>query len=116
MNVRTGTYNLGPSDGTVRVKTGRQGMAAKAGHDLTLEAVNWKATLTVDEDPARKEVTAAIEPRSLVAASPAGRLSGSLTVVQSEFGIKPDSAMLGALKVKDEVEIDLGVALSMEQS
>jgi hypothetical protein len=29
MNVNPGTYNLGPSDGTVRVKTGRQGMASK---------------------------------------------------------------------------------------
>jgi hypothetical protein len=29
MNVEPGTYNLGPSDGTVRVKTGRQGMVSK---------------------------------------------------------------------------------------
>ena len=51
MNVKAGTYNLGPSDGTVRVKTGREGMAAKAGHDLTFEAANWKATITIDDDP-----------------------------------------------------------------
>ena len=177
MNVKPGTYNLGPSDGTVRVKTGRQGMASKVGHDLTLEAANWKATLTVDADPSRSEVNATIEPRSLevtaatggakpvsdkdkkdikknisellgngsitftstsvevkndtslkvpgelsiagqsrpvtldLTATPDGRLTGSLTVVQSQFGIKPFSAMMGALKVKDEVEVNLDVAL-----
>ncbi len=39
-----------------------------------------------------------------------------MTVVQSEFGIKPYSAMLGALKVKDEVEIDLDVILPTEST
>ena len=180
MNVKPGTYNLGPSDGTVQVKTGRQGMAAKVGHDLTLEASNWKATLTVDDDASGNEITATIEPRSLVVkaatggvkpvsekdkkeiakniagllgngtitfastsveahdttvqaagelsiagqsrpvtldltATPAGRLTGRMTVVQSEFGIKPYSAMLGALKVKDEVQINLDVTLPSEE-
>jgi hypothetical protein len=43
-----------------------------------------------------------------------GRLTGSMTIVQSQFGIKPFSAMMGALKVKDEVEINLEVALPVE--
>ena len=182
MNVKPGTYNLGPSDGTVRVKTGRQGMASKVCHDLTLEACNWKATLTVDGDPSRSEVNATVEPRSLevtaatggakpvsdkdkkdikknisgllgngsitftstsvevkndtslkvpgelsisgqsrpvtldLTATPDGRLTGSLTLVQSQFGIKPFSAMMGALKVKDEVEVNLDVALPAESS
>jgi polyisoprenoid-binding protein YceI len=176
MDVNPGTYQLGPADGSVQVKTGRQGMAAKVGHDLTLEAANWKATLTVDDDPSRSEVNATIEPRSLavtaatggakpmsekdkkeiaknivgllgngsitftstsvdvrdssvkavgelsiagqsrpvtmeLTATPDGRLQGGMTLVQSQFGIKPFSAMLGALKVKDEVEINLDVAL-----
>jgi len=176
MNLKPGTYNLGPIDGTVQVKTGRQGMAKKVGHDLTLQAANWKATLTVDDDPSRSEVSGTIEPRSLevtaatggakpvadkdkkdikknitgllgngtitftstsvevkdssvkadgdlsiagqsrpvtldLTATPDGRLAGSMTVVQSEFGIKPFSAMMGALKVKDEVEVNLDVAL-----
>jgi polyisoprenoid-binding protein YceI len=33
------------------------------------------------------------------------RLRATVTVVQSRFGIKPYSAMMGALKVADEVEI-----------
>ncbi|MDQ1515495.1 MAG: hypothetical protein QOE80_1325 [Actinomycetota bacterium] len=139
MNVKPGTYNLGPSDGSVRVKTGRQGMASKVGHDLTLEAGNWKATVVVDGDPSRSEVQATIEPRSLevtaatggakpvsagqtrpvtldLTGSPDGRLKGSIAVVQSQFGIKPFSAMMGALKVKDEVEVSFDVALPAESA
>jgi polyisoprenoid-binding protein YceI len=181
VNVKPGTYNLGPSDGRVRVKTGRQGMASKVGHDLTLEAGNWKATLVVDGDPSRSQVNATIEPRSLevtaatggakpvsdkdkkdikknisgllgndsitftstsvdvndtkvkaegslsiagqsrpvtldLTATPDGRLSGRMTIVQSQFGIKPFSAMMGALKVKDEVEVNLDVALPAERA
>jgi hypothetical protein len=53
MHVRTGTDNMGLSDGIVRVETGPQVMAAEAGHDLTLEAASRKATVTVDEEAAR---------------------------------------------------------------
>jgi polyisoprenoid-binding protein YceI len=183
MTIKPGTYNLGPSDGTLQVKTGRQGMASKAGHDLTLEASNWKATVTVDAEPVQSEVKATIEPRSLevVAATggakpvsdkdkkdimkniagllgnnsitfestsvqprgdsgatvlgnlsiagqsrevtldltvePSGtgaRLTGRVPIVQSNFGVKPFTAMMGALKVKDEVEVDLDVRLPSE--
>jgi polyisoprenoid-binding protein YceI len=34
-----------------------------------------------------------------------GALSGSVTVTQSEWGMKPYSALFGALKVADEVEV-----------
>ena len=43
----TGTYELGPSAGRVLVKTGREGLAARAGHDLTLEITRWSARVTV---------------------------------------------------------------------
>ena len=180
MTIKPGTYSLGPSDGKLQVRTGRQGMASKVGHDLTLEASNWKAEVTVDADPGQSQVKATIEPRSLevVAATGgakpvsdkdkkdivknivgllgnnsitfestsvkaksdasatvsgnlaiAGRsqtvtldltiqsngasasLKGRVPIVQSSFGIKPFSAMMGALKVKDEVEVDLDVRL-----
>jgi polyisoprenoid-binding protein YceI len=183
MTIKPGTYDLGPSDGKLQVRTGRQGMASKVGHDLTLEASNWKATVTVDPDPAQSEVTATVEPRSLevvaatggakpvsdkdkkdikknvagllgnnsitfkstsvkardennvavtgelsiagqsrqvtfdLAMQPDGstaRLTGKVPIVQSNFGVKPFSAMMGALKVKDEVEVDLDVKLPSE--
>jgi polyisoprenoid-binding protein YceI len=43
---QTGTHELGPGDGRVLVKTGREGLAARAGHDLTLEITQWSASVT----------------------------------------------------------------------
>ena len=37
----------------------------------------------------------------------AGHLSGSATIVQTAFGIKPYSTLFGALKVADEVEVSV---------
>ena len=36
---------LGPENGTLTVRTGRGGAAAKAGHDLVIEVERWSATL-----------------------------------------------------------------------
>ena len=44
-----GTFKLGPESGRVVIKTGRAGLAARAGHDLTLEVTRWSATVTVPE-------------------------------------------------------------------
>lgn len=41
----------------------------------------------------------------------AGRLTGTLAVVQSEWGIKPYRGLMGALKVRDAVDIAIDVAL-----
>lgn len=38
---------------------------------------------------------------------PPNRIRGSVTIRQTDFGMKPYSAMLGALKVADEVRIEL---------
>ena len=43
----TGTYELGPGAGRVLVKTGREGLAARAGHDLTIEVTRWSAQVEV---------------------------------------------------------------------
>ena len=40
-----------------------------------------------------------------------GTLSGSVVVKQSEWGITPYSALFGALKVADEVEVELDAGL-----
>lgn len=157
----------------LRVKTERQGAAAKVGHDLVIEVTAWSATLEVGEDsePISLELDAdagslrvregtggvqalgdddrsdiertiehevlmskAIEFRStaieaaddgrLIVAgdlqmaggnhsvefeltlAPDGGIAGAAVVKQSDWGIKPYSALFGALKVKDEVEIE----------
>jgi len=40
-----------------------------------------------------------------------GRLRGSATVTQSQWGIKPYSAFFGALRLKDEVVVEFDLAL-----
>ena len=46
----TGTFLLGPDSGRVIVKTGRAGLAARAGHDLTIEITDWSARVTIPDD------------------------------------------------------------------
>ena len=73
----TGALRLGPDSGRVVIKTGRAGLAARAGHDLTLELTRWSATVTVPDDGvAGAVVTAELD-------------LGSLTVLEGTGGAKP---------------------------
>ena len=167
-----GTHELGPENGTLLVRTGRKGAAAKAGHDLLIRVTAWKATIDVgdgitislDADPTSLRVLEgtggmqalddgdrdnirqtiddevllrqgiAFRSTSAVAAGDGsritvkgdlplvgatrpiafdvivgdgGKLSGSTVITQSDWGIKPYSALSGALKVTDEIEIEI---------
>jgi len=42
-----GSFQLGPDAGHVVIKTTRAGLAAKAGHDLTIEVTRWSARVEV---------------------------------------------------------------------
>ena len=171
-----GTHELGPETGTLSVRTGRKGAAAKAGHDLLIRVTAWKATIEVgdgiaislDADPTSLRVlegtggmqalddgdrdnirqtiddevllrqgiafrstsaeaagdgsrisvkgdltlVGATRPISFdVIVGDGGKLSGSTVITQSDWGIKPYSALFGALKVADEVEIALDASL-----
>lgn len=73
----TGTFRLGPDSGRVVIKTGRAGLAARAGHDLTIEVTRWSATVTVPGD-------------GVAAAEVAAELDlGSLAVLEGTGGAKP---------------------------
>jgi polyisoprenoid-binding protein YceI len=179
MSIGAGTHKLGPDNATLRVKTGRQGAAAKAGHDLVIDVTSWEATLDVGEDPGQTSLELSADPGSLrvhegqggvqplgdddkaeihqtihddvlkrheiefrstevEASEDGGRLSvrgelkaagdshpvdfelsvgsdgqvtGSATLKQSDWGIKPYSALFGALKVKDEIEVVVDCSL-----
>lgn len=76
----TGTYDLGPGAGRVLVKTGREGLAARAGHDLTIEITRWSARVTVP-DPEGGGVAAATLNAELDL--------GSLAVREGSGGAKP---------------------------
>jgi polyisoprenoid-binding protein YceI len=73
-----GTIELGPGDGRVLIKTGREGLAARAGHDLTIEITRWSARVTVPDadDLTAAGVTAELD-------------LGSLTVREGTGGAKP---------------------------
>jgi polyisoprenoid-binding protein YceI len=171
------TQQIGPQAGTLKVKTYREGVAQKIGHDLVIEVTDWNATVDLGQegviqsvqlnaDPTslqvregrngvkpltdkdrrdirssidekilkRKPITfasTAVEPRDGgatvrgeltmagatrpgafdVEVSGDGRVAATLPVTQSEWGIKPYKAFMGALKVRDTVEIVLDVRL-----
>jgi polyisoprenoid-binding protein YceI len=176
MTVAKGTHNIGSDDGKVLVNVWKDGVAAKMGHDLTLEATSWsgKADINPDDpssssievtiDASSLEVVAAVGGASALSQSDKGKIAdsikktldtnrhseitftstavsassvkGDLEIVgksrpvtldltvddgghavakvsfkQTDFGIKPFSAMLGALKIKDGVDITVDVQL-----
>ncbi len=65
MSLPVGTHSLGPEHGTLAVRTGRTGAAAKAGHDLLLHVGAWRATLEVGEDPSQTSIVLDVDPTSL---------------------------------------------------
>jgi polyisoprenoid-binding protein YceI len=179
MSIEPGSYMLGPQNGTLLVRTGRSGAAAKAGHDLRIEVTTWNASIEVDADPAQTRMQLSADARSLRVREGAGgiqklgdddkegiaqtideevlkgreiefrssavgassdrshltvqgelrlggadrpisfeldvldgRLTGSAVVKQSEWGMKPYSALFGTLKVADEVRVEIDAGLS----
>jgi polyisoprenoid-binding protein YceI len=70
----TGTYTLGPDAGRVLIKTGRAGLAARAGHDLTIEITRWSARVVVPADGglAGAEISAELDLGSLAVREGAG--------------------------------------------
>jgi polyisoprenoid-binding protein YceI len=174
MSIQEGTHKIGPDNGTLTIKTGREGAAAKAGHDLTLEATSWEGTLELGDNPS---VKLTIDPASIEVRQGEGgakpldegdkddikksmkkdvlgsdqisfessdvqvdngsmKVSGNLSVAgnsdsidvpltvgddgtvhcsvklsQSQFGIKQFKALMGALKVKDTVEVQIEAKL-----
>jgi polyisoprenoid-binding protein YceI len=56
-----GVHRLGPDNASLRVKTYREGLAAKAGHDLVIEVTRWEATVELAES----KVELSADPRSL---------------------------------------------------
>jgi polyisoprenoid-binding protein YceI len=180
MALEAGRHHLDTERGRIVLRTFRDGMAAQAGHDLTIEVGRWSGDLTVtdDLDPVDLEVrmdtgslivregTGGLKPltdrdrreiavtacRVLAAdrhpeasfaatafrpgAQGGGVISGTFTLAgvarpvqlevsqaspghyratatvrQSDHGIKPYSAFLGALKVRDAVHVEIDLHL-----
>jgi len=76
----TGNFKLGPGAGRIMLKTGRVGVAARAGHDLTIEVTNWSAVIEVPAEDAG----------GITAATVSADLDlGSLEVRDGTGGVKP---------------------------
>ena len=174
MSIQAGTHQIGPSNGSLKIKTGRQGAAAKAGHDLVLEPTSWDGTVEIGDsasisltvDPGSIEVVSGsggakplgdkdkadikksakekvlgpsqitfkssdvkVDDSSMnvsgdlsvagssnsinvpLTVSDDGTVRGSVTLSQSDYGIKQFKALMGALKVSDSVEVQLEAKL-----
>jgi polyisoprenoid-binding protein YceI len=180
MALEAGRHHFGTERGRIVLRTFRDGLAAQAGHDLTIEVGRWSGDLTVgdDRDPAGLEVrvdmgslivregTGGLKPltdrdrreiggtaRRLLAADRhpeavftaasfdqaadgGGIIGGTFelagvarpvrlqvsktgpgsyrangSVRQSDFGIKPYTAFLGALRVRDAVDVEIDLDL-----
>jgi hypothetical protein len=76
----TGNFRLGPDNGRIVLKTGRAGIAARAGHDLTIEVTRWSAEVQVPDEGAG----------GITAATVSAELDlGSLEVRTGTGGAKP---------------------------
>jgi polyisoprenoid-binding protein YceI len=173
MPLATGSYKLGPENASLQVNTYREGLAAKAGHDLVLDVGRWDATLDVPADPADSTIALHADPHSLqvreglrgvkpltdkdrteirknieekvlhgqpiafqsrrvrpedggdrllvdgeltmagntrsvtvaLSVGADGRVSATIPLKQSDWGIKPYRGLMGALKVRDTLEV-----------
>jgi polyisoprenoid-binding protein YceI len=77
MTLTSGRYRIGPDDGQLLVKTRREGAAALVGHNLTLRAARWSASVTFDAmTPARSSLSASVDARSLEVVNAAGGAIG----------------------------------------
>jgi hypothetical protein len=74
MTVGPGTYQLGPAQGRVEIRTGRLGIAARAGHDLLIEVTTWQARAEVPPsgDLASATISADLDLGSLAVRSGSG--------------------------------------------
>jgi polyisoprenoid-binding protein YceI len=173
MALPSGTHRFGPDNASLHVRTYREGMAAKAGHDLIIEVTRWDATIEVADESAGWTIELNADPRSLevreglrgvkpltdkdrveirrnidtkvlgshpiqvrssdvrlveadgrltlngelsmagstrpltahLTVTDGGAVNGAIRLTQSDWGIRPYRGLMGALKVRDDVEV-----------
>ena len=76
MAVAPGHYRLGPDNGRIVLRTFREGLGARAGHDLVIDVPRWSGELTVNDDKTLASIEATIDMTSWI-------------VRQGNGGIKP---------------------------
>jgi polyisoprenoid-binding protein YceI len=76
MAVAAGHYRLASDAGRIVLRTSRDGLAATAGHDLTIDAPRWSGDLVVKDDGAPVSLEVRVD-------------VGALTVREGTGGLKP---------------------------
>ena len=76
MAIHPGRHSIGQEHGRITLRTSRDGLAAQAGHDLTISASRWTGDLLVTDAGAPAEFRASID-------------MGALEVVTGTGGLKP---------------------------
>jgi YceI-like protein len=138
MRIATGSHQLGPDDGTLEIsadpgsleiREGLGGIKPLSDKDraeirknidekvIGRDPVTFRShRLALTEDGSRLtvegELTMAGSTRPLtadLAVEPGGRVTGTIPVTRSDFGIKPYRGLMGALKVRDSVEVVVDV-------
>jgi polyisoprenoid-binding protein YceI len=72
MPVPAGRHRVGADRDRLVLRTGRDGLASSAGHDLTIEATRWSGELTVGENGEPDALEAKIDMGALVVRSGSG--------------------------------------------
>jgi polyisoprenoid-binding protein YceI len=72
MTVPAGRHKIGADRDRLVLRTSRDGLAATAGHDLTIEVTRWSGELTVAEDSAPTDLDLRIDLTSLAVLSGTG--------------------------------------------
>lgn len=65
MALRAGPHAVGPDNGTLQVRTYREGVGQAVGHDLIIDVGQWQATVQASEDGTISSVELKADPRSL---------------------------------------------------
>jgi polyisoprenoid-binding protein YceI len=58
------SHDIGPATGSLSLRTTREGVASKVGHDLLIEFGTWSGHLENEDDPANASVTVEVDLRS----------------------------------------------------
>jgi len=74
MQFPTGTFTLSHENGDFMIRTSREGIGARAGHDLTIRVTRWEAVTRSEGAP--PEVTAEVD-------------AASLQILEGTGGVKP---------------------------
>src|SRR5437667_9644883 len=61
----SGRHTLGPENASLQVKTYREGVAAKVGHDLVIDITRWDATVELAPEPTGSTIELSGDPRTL---------------------------------------------------